>query len=79
MKEFQTFSELSGSTQVKEGLRLVCRERANAEYILQADGYVALAGDVTFANARVGALQIKAEGMSVLSFGASFDSATCQP
>ena len=41
-----------------EGKIFVCIERANAEYIVQASGYVALAGDVTFANGLIGALQI---------------------
>lgn len=57
MKEFNTFAELESSVQNKTGLRLVARERANANYILQAAGYVALPGDVTFANGRVAALQ----------------------
>ena len=35
-----------------------CQERANAKYILKVSGYVALAGDATFANSRVAALQI---------------------
>jgi len=57
MKEFETFAELAASKQTKVGTRFVCRERANAEYILQASGYTALAGDVTFANGLVGKLQ----------------------
>jgi hypothetical protein len=39
------------------GQRVIVRERANAEYIVQPDGYVALADDITFANGRVGAFQ----------------------
>jgi len=61
MKEFETFAELAASKQTKVGTRFVCRERANAEYILQASGYTALAGDVTFANGLVGALQVTGE------------------
>tara|TARA_R100000544_G_scaffold16105_1_gene7634 strand:- start:6198 stop:8075 length:1878 start_codon:yes stop_codon:yes gene_type:complete len=58
MKTFSTFSELEASTQNKTGDTFVCTERAGAKYIVQAGGYIALAGDVTFANGRVGALQI---------------------
>lgn len=38
--------------------RFICVERGNANYVLQPQGYVALPGDVTFANGRVGALQV---------------------
>jgi hypothetical protein len=47
-----------------EGEVFVCVERANAEYIVQASGYTALAGDVTFANGLHGALQIKSPTLS---------------
>ena len=45
-----------------EGEVFVCVERANAEYIVQAAAYTALAGDVTFANGRVAKLQINGVG-----------------
>lgn len=56
-----------------------CIERGNAFYTLQPEGYVALAGDVTFANGRVGQLYV-ALGCQVEWFGAvgdfSFDTLT---
>lgn len=58
MKEFETFAELEASKQTKVGTRFICRERANAEYILQASGYTALVGDVTFSNGLIGELQV---------------------
>jgi len=75
MKEFETFAELAASKQTKVGTRFVCRERANAEYILQASGYTALAGDVTFANGLIGELQRSSEGWNFLHFGVA-DGAT---
>lgn len=56
--EVDTFANLELLRPVKTGQSFICQERANARYILQTSGYVALPGDVTFANGRVGALQI---------------------
>ena len=75
MKTFNTFSELERSKQTKVGEEFICQERANARYILQTSGYVALPGDVTFANGRVGALQIDGD-INVLQFGANGDGVT---
>ena len=58
MKDFNTFAEMEASVAVKTGQRFVCRERADAEYILQASSYSALPGDVTFSNGRVAALVV---------------------
>jgi parallel beta-helix repeat protein len=71
MKIFQTFAELQ-QAKVKEGERLVCVERANAEYIVQPNDYVALAGDVTSANGLVGELQI-GNNIDISAFGEDFD------
>lgn len=54
---FSTFALAEASSLTKGGLEITVQERANAKYILQPSGYVALAGDVTFANGRVAALQ----------------------
>ncbi len=70
MKEFISFEDLENSIQTSAGQKFVCRERANAEYILQPTGYTALPGDVTFANGRVGALQIDG-WMNIECFGAT--------
>jgi len=56
--EAPTFSGLENLRPFKVGQAFICQERANAKYILQPSGYVALPGDVTFANGRVGALQV---------------------
>lgn len=64
--QVNTFSELEALSPSEDGLtpkRYICVERANAEYLLQPSGYVALAGDVTFANGRVAALQIDGAAM----------------
>jgi len=53
MKEYNTLSELQGSTQAVTGLMLYCRENLYY-YIVQASGYTATGDDVTFANGRVG-------------------------
>lgn len=68
--EIETFDDLQ-TLQPEDGdfpKKFICVERANAEYLLQPSGYVALAGDVTFANGRVAALQIDGYA-SVLNFG----------
>jgi hypothetical protein len=73
--DVDTFVNLAASSPVQTGQRFICRDRANAEYILQSEGYVALAGDVTFANSRVGALQVFDEA-DALWFGAKYDDST---
>jgi hypothetical protein len=55
MNIIQTFAELQAGRPFL-GANYSCVERANAEYTVQAAGYVALAGDVTFANSLIGAL-----------------------
>ena len=60
---FASLSALSPSA----GLVYVCIERANAMYVVQPSGYSALAGDVTFSNGLVGALQVQEED-SVFKF-----------
>lgn len=56
--EVDTFANLQLYRPTRTGQAFVCQARANAKYIVQAAGYVAQPGDVTFANGRVGALQI---------------------
>lgn len=70
--EFDTFANLQALRPSQTGQSFICQERANAKYILQASGYVALAGDVTFANGRVGQLQIDSN-TNIDSFGTSAD------
>jgi hypothetical protein len=60
MNIIQTFVQLQ-QVVAKEGQRFTCVERANAEYTVQASGYVALAGDVTFANGLHGALELNGD------------------
>ena len=67
MKTFNTFSELENSTQNKTGAAFTCSERANEQYILESTGYAAVAGDVTFANNRVGARQLNVAGQITTS------------
>jgi len=55
--EVATFAELEALEPEADGLVFICQERKNAKYILQNISYTALAGDVTFTNGRVGALQ----------------------
>lgn len=73
--EVDTFANLELLRPVKTGQSFICQERANARYILQTSGYVALPGDVTFANGRVGKLQIDGD-INVLQFGAKGDGVT---
>ena len=73
--DVDTFANLAASSPVQDGQRFICQERANANYILQPSGYTALAGDVTFANGRVGELQIDSE-VNVRWFGAKGDNLT---
>lgn len=55
---YQTFADMESLRPNKTGQEFICQERANARYILQPVSYLAQTGDVTFANGRVGALQI---------------------
>jgi hypothetical protein len=71
-----TFANLILLTPTTDGSTFVCQERASAEYILQAAGYVALTGDPTFANGRVGKLQIN-DIVSANKFG-TINNATIQ-
>ena len=66
--DVDTFANLAASSPVQDGQRFICQERANANYILQPSGYVALTGDVTFANGRVGELQMSTEGWNFYHF-----------
>lgn len=52
-----TFANLELLNPTLDGQIFICRERGNAEYVLQSSGYTALDGDVTFANGRIAALQ----------------------
>lgn len=56
--EVETFAQLEALGPVSEGQSFICQERANARYILRELAYVAQPGDVTFANGRVGELQV---------------------
>jgi hypothetical protein len=69
-----TFSTLSSLSPIANEV-YVCTERTGAEYIVQPSGYVALAGDVTFANLLIGALQVESE-IKVSKFGVVGDGAT---
>jgi hypothetical protein len=75
MITFDTFAQLTASIQVSTGTKFTVTERANAEYILQAAGYTALAGDATFANSRVAALQTNGY-KNVRFYGATGDGVT---
>jgi hypothetical protein len=68
MNIIQTFVQLQQAF-VTEGQRFTCVERASAEYTVQPAGYVALSGDVTFANGLVGALQINGNFVNSEFFG----------
>lgn len=69
-----TFAELS-LLAATEGEVYIVKERANAEYIVQPSGYVALEGDVTFTNSLVGQLQADGE-YNLKWFGAVADGVT---
>lgn len=68
--EVDTFANLQLYRPTNTGQVFICQERDNARYILEADGYSAQFGDVTFANGRVASLQIDGP-ISVRSFGIS--------
>jgi len=52
----ETFAGLQSLSPTAKGQKFVCVERDNAPYTLQADGYVAEEGDLTFANGRIARL-----------------------
>jgi hypothetical protein len=70
---YQTFAELQALTETVDYKQFSVVERASAPYILQPAGYTALAGDATFANGRVAALQID-ESTNIDNFGTISDS-----
>lgn len=67
---FDTFENLQLASPTITGQVFMCQERSNARYILQLPEYVALIGDVTFSNGRIGALQRESGYFELLSFGA---------
>jgi hypothetical protein len=67
--ETESFTDLQAFSPTVDGTTFICQERANAKYILQPSGYTALPGDVTFANGRVGALQIDGKYAPIEQFG----------
>ena len=69
---FSTFSLLEASLFSETGKSLVCQARANALYIIQAPGYVALAGDATLASGSIAALQSNGE-YNLKHFGPNAD------
>lgn len=68
-ENFATAADLAACTWCEDGDNSTCVERANAQYVLAASGYTALAGDITAANGRVWALQIDG-WMNIECFGA---------
>lgn len=70
--DVETAAELEASSPVIAGRRAICRERAHANYILAAEGYTALPGDIVAANGRVWELLI-VESTTVDSFGGKGD------
>ncbi len=70
--EFDTFVNASNASPLINQ-RIIVRERANANYIVNSDA--ALAGDITFANGLFGSLQVDGEA-NVLWFGALGDGVT---
>ena len=63
-----TFTNLIALSPTTDGSTFICQERASAEYILKPSGYSALAGDATFANGRVAALQVNNKS-KITNFG----------
>jgi hypothetical protein len=70
--EFDTFAELQASNIGNVYQKVVCRERADAKYIIQPSSYSALAGDATLANGLVAQLQIT-DTTTINNFGTSTD------
>lgn len=68
-------ASLEASEPTQTGQRAEVVERANAQYVLAAAGYVAQAGDITAANGRVWELQIDGEILAEW-FGAVGDGVT---
>lgn len=68
--EFELFADIGTSTIGNVGQRLICRERANAEYILQPTTYLPLAGDATLASGLFAELQVTTDGWHIEHFGA---------
>ena len=73
--DVETAAELEASNPIITGRRAICRERADANYILAAEGYTALPGDIVSANGRVWALVING-AVNVKWFGAKGDDAS---
>jgi len=70
-----TFANMLLLRPEQTGQAFTCQERANAPYVLKSSGYVSLAGDATFANGRIAALQLN--GSNKLAwFGAALDGVT---
>ncbi|APC46581.1 cell wall surface anchor family protein [Alteromonas phage PB15] len=55
---YGTTAEIEALRPNQTGSRIENRERANAQYVLREEGYVAQAGDITAANGRVWALKV---------------------
>ncbi|MAY72085.1 MAG: hypothetical protein CME82_11600 [Halomonas sp.] len=55
--DVETAAELEASSPIITGRRAICRERADANYILAPSGYAAKSGDIVAANGRVWELQ----------------------
>lgn len=72
--DVQTAAELEAASPVITGRRAICRDHADANYILAAPGYTALPGDLTAANGRVWVLQ---DVDNVRSYGAITDGVDC--
>ena len=63
------------SSLISTGQRAENQERANAQYVLAAAGYVAQAGDITAANGRVWELILPLTGADVEYFDSDYDTA----
>lgn len=70
--EFKTFAELEASGLACVGQRLKCRERADAEYIIQPHPYVPIVGDGVLASGLAAKLQIT-DKVLAMYFGALED------
>jgi len=72
--DVETAAELEASNPIITGRRAICRERANANYILSDEGYNALPGDIVAANGRVWVLQ---DLENVRCYGSIQDNSDC--